>query len=266
MGNRMIKETIRTSRSVNSMTDFQFRVWVYLITYVDDYGRGSADPELLKGLVFPRRKRLTESDLKKALADLAGMGCIRLYQVDGESYFCFPNWGKHQRIQSKRSRFPTPDESENFGDSPKVTESYGGFPPERELETNIETELETEGETNARTRAKDPPAQKYGEYQNVLLSDDDLEKLKAEFPSDWEARINRLSEYIASTGKKYKNHLATIRAWARKDAETPAQPVKPSKVGRYGEKSWETSYDIEEFERRGLMIPDWREEEKNHEN
>ena len=47
MGNRMIKETIRTSRSVNNMTDFQFRVWVYLITYVDDYGRGSADSELL---------------------------------------------------------------------------------------------------------------------------------------------------------------------------------------------------------------------------
>lgn len=110
------------------------------------------------------------------------------------------------------------------------------------------------------------PAQKYGEYQNVLLSDDDLEKLKAEFPSDWEAKINRLSEYIASTGKKYKNHLATIRAWARRDVENPAQPVKPSKVGWYGEKSWETSYDIEEFERRGLMVPDWREEEKNREN
>ena len=137
MGNRMIKESIRTSRSVNNMTDFQFRVWVYLITYVDDYGRGSADPELLKGLVFPRRKRLAESDIKKALADLAGMGCIRLYKVDGESYFCFPNWGKHQRIQSKRSRFPAPDESENFGDSPKVTESHGGFPPERNRTENM---------------------------------------------------------------------------------------------------------------------------------
>ena len=58
---------------------------------------------------------------------------------------------------------------------------------------------------------------KYGAYENVFLSDDDLNKLKAEFPSDWERRIERLSEYIASTGKKYKNHLATIRSWARND-------------------------------------------------
>ena len=97
----MIKDSIRTSKTVNAMTDFQFRVWVYLITYVDDYGRGSADPELIKGFVFPRRKRVSESDIEKALAELAGMGCISLYDVDGESYFCFPNWGSHQRIQSK---------------------------------------------------------------------------------------------------------------------------------------------------------------------
>lgn len=255
MGNRMIKETIRTSRSVNSMTDFQFRVWVYLITYVDDYGRGSADPELLKGLVFPRRKRLTESDLKKALADLAGMGCIRLYQVDGESYFCFPNWGKHQRIQSKRSRFPAPDESENFGDSPKVTESHGGFPPERELETNIETELETEGETNARARAKDPSARKYGEYQNVLLSDEELEKLKSEFPSDWAARIERLSEYIASSGKKYRSHLATIRSWAKKDTSAPGCASPRAAQG------YPPSYDLAQLEAQGLTVPEFNAKE-----
>ena len=65
----------------------------------------------------------------------------------------------------------------------------------------------------------EPPKEtrhKYGAYNNVLLSDTDLEKLKAEFP-DYEERIERLSEYIASTGKSYKNHLATIRSWARKD-------------------------------------------------
>ncbi len=60
---------------------------------------------------------------------------------------------------------------------------------------------------------------KYGEYKNVLLSDADFEKLQAEFPSDWQERIERLSEYMKSTGKSYKDHLATIRAWARKDMQ-----------------------------------------------
>lgn len=75
--------------------------------------------------------------------------------------------------------------------------------------------------------SKKPIRHKYGEYNNVLLSDDDMDKLKAEFPTDWQQRIQRLSEYIASSGKSYKNHLATIRNWARR--EKPARTaVKPA--------------------------------------
>ncbi|MBQ2391853.1 MAG: DUF4373 domain-containing protein [Clostridia bacterium] len=75
----------------------------------------------------------------------------------------------------------------------------------------------------------------YGTYKNVHLSDDDLQKLKAEFP-DWNERIERLSEYIASSGKNYKNHLATIRSWARK--EKPQQQSKSS------------SYDVDKIKKR----------------
>lgn len=67
---------------------------------------------------------------------------------------------------------------------------------------------------------------KYGAYKNVLLTDEDVDKLQEEFPEDWSGRIERLSEYIASTGKKYKNHLATIRSWSRKDADQKPIAVK----------------------------------------
>ena len=60
---------------------------------------------------------------------------------------------------------------------------------------------------------------KYGMYKNVLLSDEELQKLISEFPLDHESRIERLSEYMASSGKHYKSHLATIRSWARSDAK-----------------------------------------------
>jgi len=112
------------------MTDFQYRLWSYLITYVDDYGRGSADPELLKGFVFPRRKRTNEADIQKALAELAGMGCINLYNVDGESYFYFPNWGDHQRIQTKKSKFPEPSDVAENEVLQESTVNHGGSPPE----------------------------------------------------------------------------------------------------------------------------------------
>lgn len=79
--------------------------------------------------------------------------------------------------------------------------------------------------------SKKPVRHKYGEYNNVLLSDEDMDKLKTEFPADWQQRIQRLSEYIASSGKSYKNHLATIRNWARR--EKPARAaVKPAAGGQ----------------------------------
>ena len=76
---------------------------------------------------------------------------------------------------------------------------------------------------------------KHGEYQNVLLSDEDLSKLQAEFPKDWQERIERLSSYLAATGKPYKNHLAVIRNWARRDQEkATAQPVQARPKGVRG--------------------------------
>lgn len=74
-----------------------------------------------------------------------------------------------------------------------------------------------------RPSQKREPRHKFGEYENVLLSDSDMEKLQAEFPTDWEERVERLSAYMASTGKSYKNHLATIRNWARMDAKKDAK-------------------------------------------
>ena len=70
-----------------------------------------------------------------------------------------------------------------------------------------------------------PTRHKWGAYKNVLLTDEEMLKLRDEFPVDWDERVERLSEYIASTGKKYKNHLATIRSWARKDTKPQGRPV-----------------------------------------
>ena len=73
-----------------------------------------------------------------------------------------------------------------------------------------------------------PTRHKYGMYKNVLLTDEEYVKLTEEFPHDYSDRIERLSEYIASTGKKYKSHLATIRSWARKDTSQKPTATKSS--------------------------------------
>ena len=80
---------------------------------------------------------------------------------------------------------------------------------------------ETNNDTNNDKESAQQRTQrhKHGEYGNVLLTDEELSKLQSEYP-DWQQRIERLSEYIASSGKRYKSHYATIRAWARKDGKS----------------------------------------------
>ena len=112
MPNRIIKESIRTSKKINALSDFEFRFWTYLITYVDDFGRGSADPELINSMVFPRMKKLSDDKVSATLKALDQFGCIKIYHVDGEPFFYFPNWGKHQTIRNKKSKFPDPNDND----------------------------------------------------------------------------------------------------------------------------------------------------------
>lgn len=89
---------------------------------------------------------------------------------------------------------------------------------------SIYTDINTDINTNINTDIKEKPARhRYGEYKNVLLSDEEIGKLKAEIPN-YQRYIESLSSYMMSTGKTYKSHLATIRNWARKDGVKPSKP------------------------------------------
>ena len=88
-------------------------------------------------------------------------------------------------------------------------------PPEIEIEKEIDIELEIKREGEIKTGQTAPAP--FGRYGNVFLSEKELAELKKELPGKWEYYIDRLSGYIASTGKKYKNHAATIRRWAADD-------------------------------------------------
>ena len=95
----------------------------------------------------------------------------------------------------------------------------------RDKESIVEDSIPESDDSESSPKPSKPVKHKYGEYKNVLLTDEELEKLKDEY-FDWEERIERLSSYVASTGKSYKSHYATIRNWARKDQERSTQSVK----------------------------------------
>lgn len=100
-------------------------------------------------------------------------------------------------------------------------------PPILELEKELDIELKIERELETGQTAHIP----FGRYNNVVLSDKELSDLKAELPTKWQHYIDRLSEYMASTGKQYKNHVATIRRWAAADGKQSGMPDYSYKEG-----------------------------------
>lgn len=67
-------------------------------------------------------------------------------------------------------------------------------------------------ETSPADTAKANRKHKYGEYQNVLLKDEELQTLKREY-ENWEELIKHLDEYIEMKGYKAKSHYLCIRKW-----------------------------------------------------
>lgn len=72
---------------------------------------------------------------------------------------------------------------------------------------------------------KNKKRKKYGENGNVKFTDEEYEKVKTYFPNDYEKRIQNLDDYIQSKGAKYKDFVATLKNWARKEGYKP--PEKP---------------------------------------
>ena len=93
-------------------------------------------------------------------------------------------------------------------------------PPILERDTDIEIDKDRELDNGSFTPAI------LGRYQNVFLSDREQAELQTEFPTVWREYIERLSEYMASTGKTYKSHAATIRRWIADDRRKAAPAVR----------------------------------------
>ena len=105
-------------------------------------------------------------------------------------------------------------------------------PPEIEIKKEIDIEIEKERELET----GQAPSRSYGRYNNVFLSDTELDELKAELPDKWEYYIDRLSTHIASKGTKYRSHAATIYKWAQEDeAKKPPKKGIPDYTFKEGE-------------------------------
>ena len=178
-----------------------------------------------------------EENVKVTLAYLRSKGLV---EMDSEDEMTMQNMASligsetESAVRMRRSR----SRKASLSDGPVTRQLQSGYTEiEKEIEKEIDIEiykpsidslppaLVSKVDTEPIKKKVKQVKHKHGEYNNVLLTDEELEKLKAEY-SDLDDRIERLSSYIASTGKVYKRHYATIRNWARKDKEQSKQQTR----------------------------------------
>ena len=126
-----------------------------------------------------------------------------------------PNWSKHQTLDQLEERKEyMRNYMQKYREKQKLL---------IDGESKVNCKVYSKANVNTldkdidKNKNKKKEINKYGEYQNVFFTDEQYEKLKNEFPNDYNSRIEKLDLYIQSTGKKYKDCLATIRNWARNE-------------------------------------------------
>lgn len=262
MPNRIIKESLCTSDRIASLTDFEFRLWVGLITQADDAGRGDARPAILKGSVFPLRGRATAKDIQDALHGLAAKGCVSLYTVDGKPYFWFPTWKDHQRIRDCRPKYPAPPQEPAAGcGGPRQEAALIQSESESESQSNpkggrspLSQREEEPGKQNSCQKLGGfcPPDQKLGGFCPPQLEEVaaycrernnrvDPQKWMDHYSSNgWMVGQNRMRDWRASVRSWERNRLEDGRGSPKREARAP-------------------SFDLDAFERDSLLPPRLRQ-------
>lgn len=199
-------------------------IWVMLLTMAGRCNSGGMI-FLTENIPYTPKMLADELDFEENTVRLALEALERLGMVvTDRGFFSISGWEEYQNIEGmERIREQTRKRVAKHREKQKLLQGNVTVTDGNATDIDIEEDIERDKEELPKGNSKKAPKHKYGEYNNVLLTDDELDKLKAEYP-DWEERIERLSSYVASTGKSYKSHYATIRNWARKDQT--AQPVR----------------------------------------
>lgn len=190
------------------------KVWLYLLVkaqYADGKYRGV---EVKRGQLLTGRKliasetRLSEQQVRTCINRLKSSGQITIESTNQYSLITIVKYDDYQGSDSYNIQQII---------QPANLPITNGQPTDNQRITTYKKD---------KKEKKEKEYIYLGEFQNVKFTADELEKLKAEFPRDYQDRIERVSAYCASTGKKYKNYLATIRNWARKDPKPQEETTR----------------------------------------
>lgn len=178
MPNRIIKESICSSESVDELTWFEEAFFYRLIVNCDDYGRFDARPAILRSRLFPL-KNVTDKQIGDALNKLRTVGIALVYEYDHKPYLQLRSWNCHQQVRNQKSKYPEPPTEnpvDNSIDSNRnQLKSIDSKCTRNPIQSESKSYSESESESNARTHAGEI-VDLYHEYCPMMTRVMDLSK------------------------------------------------------------------------------------------
>jgi hypothetical protein len=105
MPNRVLREGILTSERINSLKPQAELFFRRLMSIVDDFGRYSANPALLRAHCYPLKiDEVREADISRWLTEVESAGLIALYAVDTKRYLEMLDF--RQQVRARDSKWP----------------------------------------------------------------------------------------------------------------------------------------------------------------
>lgn len=226
MPNRIIRESICTSDTVDQLSWFEEVFFYRLIVNCDDYGRFDARPAVLKSRLFPLKDKITAKAVEDSLKKLATVGLVQLYECDQRPYLQLRTWVKYQNVRTKKSKFPTPEQDFSHSESnlntsaSKCIQMYADVPVIQSVSESV-SESKREGEPVP------GPTPRRAVFTAPTV--DDVADYCKERGNKIDAQ--RFVDYYQSNGwmrgkTKIKDWKACVRTWEQHDSASASQPTK----------------------------------------
>lgn len=167
--NRIIKESICTSDSIDHLSIEAERLFYRLIVNCDDYGVLDARLPIIKSKCFPLKSSdITDNQLHSWLVELEAQQMVFFYENSGHEYLKMSSWERHQQIRAKRPKYPLPGDE----NSHKISSEIIG----NQMITNVPViqsnpiQSNTKSESNTESQKADETSCPYSEIQSLYSS------------------------------------------------------------------------------------------------
>ena len=158
MPNRIIREGILTSNRIAQLTPLAELFYRRLMSVVDDFGRYTANPTLLRAFCYPLKlDSVKEDSIMKHLAECVGAELIVLYTVEGKEYLEMRDF--KQQVRAKDSKYPADDlqmHSTCIADATQMRSTCKQMLPKAETESKTKEELKSSPKENEEKESSSP--------------------------------------------------------------------------------------------------------------